>query len=98
MIDIGVNLTNTRFDKDRDELIARAKSAGIRAMLVTGTNISESHKALQLSAQYPDYLYTTAGIHPHDADNVSDNYLDDILTVIFLLQSNKKKCLLNKYH
>jgi TatD DNase family protein len=85
MIDVGVNLTNARFDKDRDELIARAKSAGIRAMLVTGTNIAESHKALELSAQYPDYLYTTAGIHPHDADNVSDNYLDDIR----LLAKNK---------
>ncbi|TWX58429.1 TatD family hydrolase [Colwellia hornerae] len=78
MIDVGVNLTNTRFDKDRDELIARAKSVGITAMLVTGTNIAESHKALQLSAQYPDYLYSTAGVHPHDADNVSDDYLHDI--------------------
>jgi TatD DNase family protein len=78
MIDIGVNLTNTRFDKDRDELIVRAKSKGVSAMLVTGTNLSESQKALQLSAQYPDYLYSTAGVHPHDADNVSDTYLAEI--------------------
>lgn len=78
MIDIGVNLTNTRFDKDRDALILRAKTAGISAMLVTGTNISESQNAAQLSAQYPNYLYSTAGVHPHDADNVSDNYLQDI--------------------
>jgi TatD DNase family protein len=27
VIDIGVNLTNKRFDKDRDEVIKRAKSA-----------------------------------------------------------------------
>jgi TatD DNase family protein len=78
MIDIGVNLTNARFDKDRDELIARAKSKGVNAMLVTGTNLSESQKALQLSAQYPDYIYSTAGVHPHDADNVSDTYLEEI--------------------
>jgi TatD DNase family protein len=78
MIDIGVNLTNARFDKDRDELIVRAKSKGVNAMLVTGTNLSESQKALQLSIQYPDYLYSTAGVHPHDADNVSDNYLEEI--------------------
>ena len=78
MIDIGVNLTNARFDKDRDALILRAKTAGISAMLVTGTNISESQNAAQLSAQYPNYLYSTAGVHPHDADNVSDNYLQDI--------------------
>jgi len=78
MIDIGVNLTNARFDKDRDELIIRAKSAGINAMLVTGTNLSESQKAAQLSAHHPNYLYSTAGVHPHDADNVSDNYLQQI--------------------
>ncbi len=78
MIDIGVNLTNSRFDKDRDELIIRAKSAGINAMLVTGTNISESKKAVCFSEQYPNYLYSTAGVHPHDADNVSDHYLQDI--------------------
>ncbi len=78
MIDIGVNLTNARFDKDRDELISRAKTTGISAMLVTGTNVVESQKAAVLSAQYANYLYTTAGVHPHDADNVSDNYLDDI--------------------
>ncbi len=78
MIDIGVNLTNARFDKDRDELISRAKAMGISAMLVTGTNVAESQKAAELSAQYAHYLYTTAGVHPHDADNVSVNYLDDI--------------------
>jgi TatD DNase family protein len=78
MIDIGVNLTNARFDKDRDALIMRAKFAGIKAMLVTGTNILESYKAALLSEQYPDYLYSTAGVHPHDADNVSDTYLEEI--------------------
>jgi len=78
MIDIGVNLTNARFDKDRESLILRAKVAGIKAMLVTGTNISESQKAAELSTQYDNFLYSTAGVHPHDADNVSDNYLNEI--------------------
>jgi TatD DNase family protein len=82
MIDIGVNLTNARFDKDRDALILRAKAAGISAMLVTGTNIAESQKAAELSAQYPHYLYSTAGVHPHDADNVTDGYLQDIRTLV----------------
>jgi len=78
MIDIGVNLTNARFDKDRDEIIMRAQSKGISAMLVTGTNIFESQKAVLLSTQYPNFLYSTAGVHPHDADNVSDTYLEEI--------------------
>ena len=78
MIDIGVNLTNSRFDKDREQLIERSKRAGVRGMLVTGTNVLESQRASCLCQQYPNYLYSTVGVHPHDADNASASYLNDI--------------------
>lgn len=78
MIDIGVNLTNSRFDKDRDELISRAQLLDVSAVIVTGTNIKESQAAALLCESYPSYLYMTAGVHPHDADNVTTDYLDKI--------------------
>ena len=78
MIDVGVNLTNSRFDKDRTEVLARAKEANIRAMLVTGTNIEESKQAILQCRQNPNYLYCTAGIHPHDADQADKDYLDTL--------------------
>lgn len=81
MIDIGVNFTNKRFDKDRPELIVRAKNAGINTLLVTGTNIAESQKALKLCQQFPGSLFCTAGVHPHDADHVPDNYLESLLAL-----------------
>ncbi len=79
MIDIGVNLTNARFDKDRNEVIERAKLANIQGMLVTGTNVAESLIAEKLCHQYPYYLKCTAGVHPHDADHVSQDFIE-ILT------------------
>lgn len=78
MIDIGVNLSNKRFDKDRPDVIQRAKASGIHAMLVTGTNIEESQQAAQLCQNYPNYLFSTAGVHPHDADHVSTDYLNEL--------------------
>jgi len=78
LIDIGVNFTNKRFDKDRTAVIERAKNKGINAFLVTGTNISESQKALTLCQQFPEYLSCTAGVHPHDADHVSADYLEKL--------------------
>ena len=79
LIDIGVNLTNKRFDNDRDELIIRAKSQEVEKLLITGTSIKESQQALALCQhyhqKYPNTLYSTAGVHPHDADGVSDDYL-----------------------
>lgn len=78
MIDIGVNLTNQRFDKDRDCVILRAKDSGVSHLIVTGTNEDESLEAASLCDKYPGYLYCTAGVHPHDADNVSEDYLKTI--------------------
>ena len=81
MIDIGVNLTNARFDKDRAKVIERAKLANIKSLLVTGTNVVESQKALSLCHDFPQFLACTAGVHPHDADNVSDDYLSQLRTL-----------------
>jgi TatD DNase family protein len=67
MIDIGVNLTNKRFQKDIPAVIDNAKLAGVSNLIITGTSITESQLALQLAKTCPDFLFCTAGIHPHDA-------------------------------
>jgi TatD DNase family protein len=78
LIDIGVNLTNARFDKDRAAVIERAKIANVKGFLVTGTNVTESEKALSLCHEFPQFLACTVGVHPHDADNVADNYIEQL--------------------
>lgn len=82
LVDIGVNLTNKRFDKDRDDLLNRAQSAKLNHILITGTCVEESRKALALCEQYqplfPGLLSCTAGVHPHDADHVSSDYLTQL--------------------
>ena len=72
-IDIGANLTNRSLMKDLDAVITRAANAGVRQIVVTGTSIDESSKAIELCYQYPDQLVCTVGIHPHHAsDWISD--------------------------
>ncbi|ART82744.1 hydrolase TatD [Oceanisphaera profunda] len=67
MIDIGVNLTDRQFDEDRDQVIARAKTADVSALILTGTNLAASQVAADYAASQPGFCYATAGIHPHDA-------------------------------
>lgn len=67
LIDIGVNLTHRSFSRDRAEVIARARAAGVSALILTGTSVQHSREALSLSRQHPGALYSTAGVHPHDA-------------------------------
>lgn len=66
-IDIGVNLTNSDFSHDLDDVIRRAQEAGVINMIVTGTDLETSEQAVALCRQHPDYLFCTAGVHPHDA-------------------------------
>ncbi|WP_432224949.1 3'-5' ssDNA/RNA exonuclease TatD [Enterobacter wuhouensis] len=66
MFDIGLNLTSSQFAKDRDEVVARAFAAGVKGLLLTGTNLHESEQA-QLLAQRYDHCWSTAGVHPHDS-------------------------------
>ncbi|QTF06685.1 3'-5' ssDNA/RNA exonuclease TatD [Brenneria izadpanahii] len=78
MFDIGVNLTSSQFAKDREQVVARAKLAGVSGMLVTGTNVEESRQALALTAEYPDYCWATAGVHPHDASRWDDSAAEQL--------------------
>lgn len=71
MIDIGANLAHDSFDGDRTEVIARAKQAGVEAIVITGSSADSSRKALALAREYPGYLYATAGLHPHHAAEYS---------------------------
>jgi TatD DNase family protein len=74
MIDIGVNLSNPRFANDIIDTLKRATQAGVKKLVLTGTSIDESRSVLALCENYselfPEMLYATAGIHPHDASTL----------------------------
>lgn len=70
-IDIGINLTNKQFAGEYDEVIDRAISAGVEQILLTGTSERSSKEALALAKEYPETLFATAGIHPHDAKTMN---------------------------
>jgi len=67
LVDIGANLTHPAFHGDLPAVLARARAAGVDAIVVTGTSVAESTGALQLAAAHPDSVYCTAGVHPHHA-------------------------------
>jgi TatD DNase family protein len=72
LVDIGANLAHDSFDGDRDAVLERALAAGVAAMIVTGSTIPDSGKAMALCRRHPGRLRATAGVHPHHAASVSD--------------------------
>ena len=67
LIDIGANLTNSAFRDDLEDVLRRAREAGVARVIVTGTSEAESADALALARSYPETLSATAGVHPHHA-------------------------------
>jgi TatD DNase family protein len=67
LIDIGANLTHDSFDADRGAVIERAAAAGVTRLIITGTSVTNSAQAVELSAGRPGVLFATAGVHPHHA-------------------------------
>lgn len=77
LVDIGANLAHDSFDADFDEVLERAREAGLVAMLVTGSSVASSRRSLELAGEH-DWLYPTAGIHPHIAGDCDDSTLEAI--------------------
>ncbi|XP_066595878.1 3'-5' ssDNA/RNA exonuclease TatD [Prorops nasuta] len=72
LVDVGANLTNKKYHRDLDSVIQRAKDAGVQKIIVPGASIRTSKEALRLTRLYPGTVYSTAGVHPHDAKSWED--------------------------
>lgn len=72
LVDIGANLAHRSFQFDFPDVLRRALENGVSKIFITGTSVINSRKAVQLASRHPGYLYTTAGIHPHDAKHAKD--------------------------
>ena len=67
-MDIGANLTHESFSVDFADVLNRARQVGVSQIIVTGASLQGSIDALQLAQQHSGYLWATAGIHPHHAN------------------------------
>jgi TatD DNase family protein len=71
LIDIGINLAHDSYDEDRAAVIERARTAGIVQMIVTGSSLESSARAIDLAHAHPGRLFATAGVHPHHAGELT---------------------------
>ncbi|WP_415325678.1 TatD family hydrolase [Chryseobacterium sp. MMS23-Vi53] len=77
-IDIGTNLTNKQFYNEQEETINRALDNGIEQMILTGTSVRGSKESAEIAENYPEILFSTAGIHPHDAKSFNNESINEL--------------------
>lgn len=66
LVDTHAHIDTDRFDEDRDEMLARAKAAGLAAIINMGDSLESSGRSVAMAGQY-DMVYTGVGIHPEEA-------------------------------
>ena len=74
MVDSHCHLADEVFTKDLDQVVARAKAAGVERALVIleGGNRTESEQASRVQSLWPDVRFSI-GVHPHQAHEFADD-------------------------
>ncbi|PSK34498.1 hypothetical protein B9Z65_8824 [Elsinoe australis] len=79
--DIGINLSDPIYrgihhgkkahEDDLSYVIERSVKAGCRKLMITGSDLTESEKAIAIAKEYPGLCYATVGVHPCSAHTFS---------------------------
>jgi TatD DNase family protein len=80
-IDSHAHIETSQFDEDREAVIQRALDAGIEVIVNVGDGYvaHDSHAAaFRLAEQHP-FIYTTIGVHPHEARLLDDELFAKLL-------------------
>jgi len=83
-IDSHAHIDGPEFEADRDEIIERARAAGVSVILNVGTGDPHSgafERAVALGQKY-DSVYTALGTHPHDARFYDDKAEEKIKSLV----------------
>ena len=74
LIDSHAHIDFPQFAEDRDAMLARAREAGVCTILGIGPG-PEKLDAVMPYAEAHDWIYTTVGVHPHEAKEVTPAHL-----------------------
>ncbi len=74
------HLDDPAYRDDVDSVVQRARTAQVAAMMVVGTDVSSSRRAVAIADRYAD-IHAAVGLHPHDAKDCSEGVLRDLRTL-----------------
>jgi TatD DNase family protein len=79
LIDSHAHIDAEQFAEDREAMLTRARASGVTTLLAIGTGPGpEKLDAAMPYAEAHDWIYTTVGIHPHEAKDVTPAHLDTL--------------------
>ena len=86
MIDTHCHLDGEEFAEDLEQVVARAKEAGVKAIGVPGIDQKSCNTVLDLCHRYPSYCFPMLGLHPEEVRSDWQDSLGIILTELRRIQ------------
>jgi TatD DNase family protein len=75
LIDSHAHLEFSQFDADREEMLARARAAGVATLLAIGSGSGPTRLDAAIPfAETHDWIYATIGVHPHEAKLATEEH------------------------
>lgn len=84
MIDTHSHIYEPVFRADREDVIMRAKQAGVELILLPNINAESIEQMLDLCYRYPDYCFPMMGLHPTD---IEEDYKQVLIDMEALLKA-----------
>lgn len=78
LIDSHAHLDMEEYNDDIEKVLDRALKGGISHIISIGIDIPSSQKALELAERY-DFISSTVGFHPHNADEADIRKIDELI-------------------
>jgi TatD DNase family protein len=73
LTDSHCHLDHEQFHEDREEVIERARAAGVECLMAIGTGDGppDLEAGIRLADRYP-FIYATVAVHPHEASKATE--------------------------
>ena len=86
IVDSHCHLDGEEFAEDRDQVIERAREAGVAKVFIPAIDLKSVHTALDTCSRYPGYCYPMAGLHPEE---VRADWREQLSSIKELLTSTR---------
>lgn len=75
IIDTHIHLDSERYYEDIDEVLNRARKAGVKGFIIPGAEPATLQRAVELSHKHDDVFFSI-GVHPYDMEDYDEAYLE----------------------
>jgi TatD DNase family protein len=91
-IDTHCHIDGEEFGTDRQDVIERARQAGVTKVFVPAIDLPSSERILNLCRQYPGYPYPMVGLHPEE---VRTDWREQLDAIRQLIKPNARQSMVN---